>query len=40
VNRGDLEARENRSSRRARARRLTFEGRIAEAAKLDRRFGF
>ncbi len=40
VNRGDLEARENRSSSRARARRLTFEGRFAEAAKLDRRCGF
>lgn len=40
VSRSDLEARDNRSARRARARRLTFEGRITEAAKLDRRLGF
>jgi hypothetical protein len=37
--RGDLEARDNRSARRARARRLLFQGRFAEAAKLDRRLG-
>ncbi|HEY5286201.1 MAG TPA: hypothetical protein VIJ50_03750 [Solirubrobacteraceae bacterium] len=39
VYRGDLEARDNRSAKRARARRLAFEGRIAEAAKLDHRLG-
>ncbi len=39
VYRGDLEARENRSARRAQARRLLFQGRIAEAAKLDPRLG-
>jgi hypothetical protein len=32
---GDFEARDNRSARRAEARRLLFQGRIAEAAKLD-----
>lgn len=40
VSRGDLEARDNRAVRRARARRLTTEGRIAEAARLDPRLGF
>jgi hypothetical protein len=40
VSHGDLEARDNRAARRARARRLTCEGRFAEAARLDPRLGF
>ncbi len=40
VSHGDLEARDNRAARRARARRLTCEGRLAEAARLDPRLGF
>jgi len=39
VSRSDLEARDNRSSRRAQARRLTMQGRTAEAFMLDRRLG-
>jgi hypothetical protein len=39
LSRSDLEARDCRSDRRARARRLTFEGRRAEAFLLDRRLG-
>jgi hypothetical protein len=39
VTRSDLEARENRSSRRAEARRLFFQGRFAEAARIDPRMG-
>jgi hypothetical protein len=38
VHRGDLEARDNRSARRSRAR-LLFEGRTAEAAAIDPRLG-
>lgn len=39
VHRDDLEARENRSARRAEARRLLFQGRIAEAASIDPHLG-
>jgi hypothetical protein len=39
VYRNDLEARDNRSDRRARARRLTMQGRTAEAFLIDRRLG-
>jgi len=39
ISRSDLEARDNRSSRRAQARRLTMQGRTAEAFMIDRRFG-
>jgi hypothetical protein len=39
VHRGDLEARDNRTTRRAEARRLLFQGRIVEAAKIDPRLG-
>ncbi|HTU78597.1 MAG TPA: hypothetical protein VMF09_07540 [Solirubrobacteraceae bacterium] len=40
VSRSDLEARDNRSARRAEARRLAFQGRFAEAARIDPRMGF
>lgn len=39
ISRGDLEARENRTVRRGRARRLLYEGRVAEAFRIDRRMG-
>jgi hypothetical protein len=39
VSRSDLEARDNRNARRARARRLLYQGRFAEAARIDRRIG-
>jgi hypothetical protein len=39
VYRNDLTARDNRADRRARARRLTMQGRLAEAYRLDRRLG-
>lgn len=40
VSRGDLEARENRTERRRRARSLYIQGRHREAAALDRRMGW
>lgn len=39
VQRGDLQASDNRSDRRARARRLFQQGRYAEAFLIDRRMG-
>jgi hypothetical protein len=39
VYRNDLAARENLADRRARARRLTMQGRLAEAYRIDRRLG-
>jgi hypothetical protein len=39
VSRGDLEARDNRSERRSRARQLLYQGRFAEAARIDPRMG-
>ncbi|MGD1059114.1 MAG: hypothetical protein ABR992_17060 [Solirubrobacteraceae bacterium] len=39
VSRSDLQARDNRSTRRAQARRLFLQGRFAEAAKIDPRMG-
>lgn len=39
VSRSDLEARDNRSARRAQARRLFYQGRFAEAARIDPRMG-
>lgn len=40
VSRGDLEAHETRSTRRAQARRLVLQGRFADAFKIDPRMGF
>ena len=39
VSRGDLEARDNRADRRRRARQLFYQGRHAEAARIDPRMG-
>jgi hypothetical protein len=39
VSRNDLEARDNRTVRRHRARRLFYQGRYVEAARIDRRMG-
>jgi hypothetical protein len=39
VQAGDLMARDNRSARRHRARRLFYQGRYAEALRIDRRMG-
>lgn len=39
VCRDDLQARENRSERRRRARSLLLQGRFLEAARIDRRMG-
>ncbi len=39
VSRGDLEARDNRTVRRHRARLLLYQGRFAEAARIDPRMG-
>lgn len=39
VSRGDLVARENRTDRRHRARALFYQGRYAEAFRIDRRMG-
>src|ERR1700722_14670924 len=40
VSRGDLEARENRTTRRHRARQLFYQGRYADAQRIDPRMGF
>jgi hypothetical protein len=39
VSRGDVAAGDNRTDRRARARRLFYEGRHADAARIDPRMG-
>jgi hypothetical protein len=39
VSRDDLQARDNRTERRHRARSLTMRGRFIEAARLDKRMG-
>jgi hypothetical protein len=39
VSRGDIAAGDNRTDRRAHARRLFYEGRHAEAARIDPRMG-
>jgi hypothetical protein len=39
VSRGDLEARDNRTTRRHRARQLFYQGRYAEAQRIDPRMG-